>query len=66
MAKRKRQPTIAKVMPAIPPNDYKGSIADWMIKLQEHGHWDGKDPEWYGDIWLTPTEWQKLLTECES
>ncbi len=33
-------------IPAIPPEDYKGSQADWMTKLQERGLWDGKG-------WLT-------------
>ena len=30
-----------KTLPAIPPEDYKGSQADWMVALQERGLWDG-------------------------
>lgn len=28
-------------IPAIPPNDYKGSQSDWMTALQCRGLWDG-------------------------
>lgn len=42
--------TEIKTIPAIPPDDYKGSQADWMIKLQERGLWNGVKPEWYGDV----------------
>jgi hypothetical protein len=54
------------MIPAIPPEDYKGSVADWMIKLQEKGYWDGENPDWYGDVMLTDEEWWKLLEECEN
>jgi len=49
--------------PAIPPVDYKGSQADWMVKLQERGLWNGKG--WYCDIMITSDEWWEILEECE-
>lgn len=52
-----------KFTPAIPPDDYKGSQADWMIKLQERGLWDGKG--WHGDIDIPTDIWWEILEECE-
>ena len=37
-----------KTIPAIPPDDYKGSVGKWMIALQECGLWDGEG--WHGDV----------------
>ena len=51
-------------MPAIPPSDYKGSQADWMVGLQERGLWDGEG--WYGDVYITEEQWWELLESCES
>jgi len=48
---------------AIPPDDYTGSQADWMIKLQERGLWNGEG--WHGDIYIPITDWEKILNECE-
>lgn len=53
-----------EMLPAIPPDDYKGTQADWMIKLQERGWWNGKD--WHGDIEIPADEWWEILDECES
>lgn len=53
-------------LPAIPPNDYKGTQAGWMIGLQERGFWDGKKPEFHGDVWITEAQYDELLTACES
>ena len=49
--------------PAIPPDDYHGSISDWMVKLQERGLWDGEG--WYGDVMITLDEYTEILNECE-
>ena len=50
-------------IPAIPPEDYKGTQADWMIKLQERGLWNGKG--WHGDVMITEEQWWDILDECE-
>lgn len=49
--------------PVIPPDDYKGSQANWMVKLQERGLWNGKG--WYGDIMIASDELWEILEECE-
>lgn len=49
--------------PAIPPADYKGSQADWMVGLVQRGLWD--ETGWYGDVVITCREWWELLEECE-
>lgn len=51
-------------IPAIPPEDYKGSQADWMVKLQERGLWNGKG--WHGDVWIPENDWWEILEECEA
>lgn len=53
-------------VPAIPPDDYQGSIADWMIALQTHGFWDGENPEFYGDVKIESEVWWMILEECEN
>ncbi len=52
-----------KIIPAIPPDDYQGSQADWMIALQERGLWNGDG--WHGDIKISETIWLEILEECE-
>jgi len=48
---------------AIPPEDYKGQLADWETKLIA---WGLLEPgTWYGDIKITIDEWWQLLEECE-
>jgi len=59
MSKKKKE-----MIPAIPPDDYKGSQADWMIALQTRGLWDGDD--WYGDVIIPTDTWWEILEECES
>ena len=49
--------------PAIPPDDYKGTQADWMIGLQTKGLWDGEG--FHGDIEISEKDWWELLEECE-
>jgi len=53
-------------MPAIPPEDYSGSQADWMIALQERGLWDGEEPDWHGDVMIKEEVWWEILEECEA
>ena len=52
-------------IPAIPPADYKGSQADWMVKLQERGLWDGEHPDFHGDLMIPAEIWWEILEECE-
>jgi hypothetical protein len=59
MAKKK------DMMPAIPPEDYKGSVGKWMTALQERGLWDGKNPEWHGDLMIPAYIWWEILEELE-
>lgn len=54
---------IQRRMPAIPPEDYEGTQADWMINLQMRGLWDGEG--WYGDVEIDEQEYADLLEECE-
>lgn len=56
-------PTSTSKVPAIPPSDYEGSQADWMIGLQQRGLWNGKG--WHGDVEISLKDWQDLLEECE-
>jgi len=51
---------------AIPPDGYRGTIADWLITLQEKGFWDGNIPEFYGDVQLTEEQYVELLEKCEA
>lgn len=51
-------------VPAIPPEDYEGTVADWMVALQERGLWDGEG--WYGDVEITEDQYVDILEECES
>jgi hypothetical protein len=50
-------------LPAHPPEDYTGSIADWMVELQMRGLWDGQG--WYGDIEISEKEYIDILEKCE-
>lgn len=50
-------------IPAIPPSDYKGSQAAWMIELQSRGLWDGEG--FHGDIWIDQDQWWEILELCE-
>lgn len=51
------------MLPAHPPEDYTGSVADWMVELQTRGLWNGEG--WYGDVEIPLSEWQEILDECE-
>jgi len=50
-------------LPAIPPDDYKGSQSDWMVALQTNGLWNGEG--WYGDVMISEEDWWEILEECE-
>lgn len=52
-----------ELLPAYPPEDYKGSQADWMVGLQQRGLWDGDG--WHGDVEIPAEDWWSLLEECE-
>lgn len=56
----------AKKIPAIPPEDYKGSISSWIIALVSRGLLDDSDGSWYGDVWINKKTYIKILKECES
>lgn len=53
-------------MPAIPPSDYEGTIASWMVWLVANGYLSDGSEKWYGDIMLDPEVYAKLLKDCES
>ena len=53
------------LMPAIPPEDYKGSVGKWMVELQERGFWDGENPDWHGDVMIPSSEWWDILEKLE-
>jgi hypothetical protein len=55
-----------KMFPAIPPNDYEGTIADWQVWLITHGYIKDGSDTFYGDIMLPESEYIKLLESCEN
>jgi hypothetical protein len=54
-----------KKIPAIPPEDYKGSLADWMVALIERGLWDENKVDWYGDVQIPSSTYWEILEKCE-
>lgn len=54
-----------ELTPAIPPEDYKGSIAGWMVELVTRGLWDDSDGSWYGDVMIEQSVWWEILEQCE-
>ncbi len=48
---------------AVPPEDYQGKLATWLLELQIRGLWNGKG--WDGDVMLTRQEYTDLLDVCE-
>lgn len=63
MKKGYKKLSLKDMIPAIPPDDYKGSQADWMVELQSRGLWNGEG--WYGDVMLTNKQWWEVLEACE-
>lgn len=53
-----------KLIPAIPPSDYKGSQAAWELALIEKDLWDGEG--WYGDVKIPTDTWWEILEQCEN
>lgn len=51
------------LIPAIPPDDYTGSIGDWCLALIERDLWDGEG--WYGDVMIPSDIWWDILEQCE-
>lgn len=47
---------------AIPPCDYTGTMADWIVALHTRGY-NGDN---YCDIMITESVYQEILTECEA
>jgi hypothetical protein len=54
-----------EMVPAIPPDDYKGSLADWMRELVERGLWNDSDGSWHGDVKIPSDVWWEILEKCE-
>jgi len=59
MTKEKKE----KMFPAIPPNDYQGTIAKWIVGLQQRGLL--KEDQFYGDIMIPESVYDEILEECE-
>lgn len=55
-----------KLIPAIPPDDYQGTIADWMVALVIRNLWNDSDGSWYGDVMISERVWSEILNECEN
>lgn len=60
MAKKREE-----LMPAIPPEDYKGSQAAWIIALVTRGLFDDSSGDWHGDVMIPESTWWEILHECE-
>lgn len=58
MAKKKQ-----RKLPAIPPSDYDGSMADWIICLVTRGLMSEHD--FYGDVYVSEKVYNEILDECE-
>ena len=53
----------AGYLPAHPPTDYNGSLADWAVAMAEVG---GPDQwEELTMLWVRADVWEKVLDECE-
>jgi len=52
-----------RMVPAIPPEDYKGSQGDWHIALIERGLWNGEG--WHGDVEILSDVLWEILEQCE-
>jgi len=48
---------------AIPPDDYEGSVADWIVALVSRGLM--KEDDFYGDIIISQKDYIEILEECE-
>ena len=50
-------------LPASPPEDYEGTIANWCVELQKRGLWNGEG--FYGDIEIPEKDYLDILKKCE-
>jgi len=53
------------MIPAIPPEDYNGSIADWIVALVSRDLFDDSSGQWYGDVMISTKVYNEILKECE-
>lgn len=53
-------------VPAIPPNDYEGTISDWTQELKERGHlaFDA-DVGSHVEVLVSEEEYRDILETCE-
>ena len=52
---------------AIPPTDYRGSIADWIVELKSRGHLaPDADIGAHVDLEIPVEEWRDILDTCEA
>ena len=65
MGWKNKDGTPCKTLPAIPPDDYEGTIADWIVALIERGYTSSEANEYY-DIELNVDVYDNLLDECEA
>ena len=50
-------------IPAIPPNDYEGSVGEWIAELINRGYM--KNGDWHGDVMLNADEYWEILEKLE-
>jgi hypothetical protein len=62
METKKRVGTV-HLLPAVPPEEYQGTIADWIEALVSRGLM--KSDESYTDLWIPEDVWVKIVEECE-
>jgi hypothetical protein len=53
-------------LPCIPPNDYKGTIADWICECIRLGVIEDDGQDFYGDHMVNENLYNKILDECEN
>jgi len=57
---------MSDMVPAIPPTDYRGSTADWIIELKSRGHMDvDANIGEHVDLEIPADEWWDILETCE-
>ena len=54
-----------ELIEAIPPEDYKGSVSQWIIALIERGLFIEGKHDWHGDVMIPVDTWWEILEECE-
>ena len=57
---------MSEMVLAIPPADYRGSIADWIVELKRRGHLaPDADIGEHTDLEIPLEEWTDILETCE-